>query len=183
MTCGTPRPQRSREAMSKAQSDLPDVVIADLAMPAGGGIETVRGIRRWWSMPIIVLSARADESDKVEALNAGADDYVHVNAETQTPFEVRDLHVDLVKRKVTVRGSDLHLTEIEYLLLAALIEKAGQVFTYAELLRHASSPRGLDRRRDLRINMAGLHRKLEVNSAQPDYLLSEIAVGYRLVNE
>lgn len=107
----------------------------------------------------------------------------HVNAEMQTPFEVRDLHVDLVKRKVTVRGSDLHLTEIEYLLLAALIEKAGQVVTYAELLRHASLPRGPDHQRDLRINMAGLRRKLDVNSAQPDYLLSEIAVGYRLVNE
>jgi two-component system, OmpR family, KDP operon response regulator KdpE len=195
----------AREALSKAQGQMPDVVIADLGLPDRDGIDVVRGIRRWSSVPIVVLSARTQESDKVAALDAGADDYVtkpfatgellarlrvalrHAaargKAEPQAVFEVRDLRVDLLQRKVALRGTDIHLTPIEYKLLTRLIKKAGQVATHAELLREAWGPAKLEQQHYLRIYMAGLRRKLEENPAQPVYLLTETGVGYRLIDE
>jgi two-component system KDP operon response regulator KdpE len=194
-----------REALSQAQSQRPDVVAIDLGLPDGDGIDVIRRIRSWSSTPIIVLSARAQESVKVAALDAGADDYVtkpfatgellarlrvalrhrvtDVHAEPQKVFEVRDLRVDLAQRKVTLRGADIHLTPIEYRLLTTLIKKAGQVATHAELLREAWGPAKLDQQHYLRIYMAGLRRKLEIDSAQPVYLLTETGIGYRLIDE
>jgi two-component system, OmpR family, KDP operon response regulator KdpE len=195
----------AREALSKAQGQSPDVLIADLGLPDGNGIDVIRGIRRWSSMPIIVLSARSQEADKVAALDAGADDYVikpfatgellarlrvalrhgaaHIKGEVQAVFEVRDLRVDLLQRRVTLKGADIHLTPLEYRLLTTLIKKAGQVVTHAELLREAWGPAKLDQQHYLRIYMAGLRRKLELDSAQPVYLLTETGVGYRLIDE
>ena len=195
----------AREALSKAQSQRPDVIAIDLGLPDGDGIDVIRHIRSWSSTPIVVLSARAQESVKVAALDAGADDYVtkpfatgellarlrvalrhrvtDVNAEPQKVFEVRDLRVDLAQRKVTLRGADVHLTPIEYRLLTTLIKKSGQVATHAELLREAWGPAKLDQQHYLRIYMAGLRRKLEIDSAQPVYLLTETGIGYRLIDE
>jgi two-component system, OmpR family, KDP operon response regulator KdpE len=195
----------AREALSQAQSQRPDVVAIDLGLPDGDGIDVIRAIRSWSSTPIIVLSARAQESVKVAALDAGADDYVtkpfatgellarlrvalrhrvtDVNAEPRKVFEVRDLRVDLAQRKVMLRGADIHLTPIEYRLLTTLIKKSGQVATHAELLREAWGPAKLDQQHYLRIYMAGLRRKVEIDSAQPEYLLTETGIGYRLIDE
>lgn len=195
----------AREAISKAQGQSPDIVIADLGLPDADGIDVIRGIRRWSSIPVIVLSARSQESAKVAALDAGADDYVtkpfatgellarlrvalrhsarHVNGAAQTVFKVRDLCVDLLQRKVTLRDTDTHLTPIEYRLLTILIKKAGQVVTHAELLRDAWGPAKVDQQHYLRIYMGGLRRKLEVDPTQPVYLLTETGVGYRLIDE
>jgi len=195
----------AREAVSKAQGQSPDVLIADLSLPDGDGIDVIRNIRRWSSMPVIVLSARSQETEKVAALDAGADDYVtkpfataellarlrvalrhgaaHIKGEAAAVFEVRDLRVDLRQRRVTLRGVDTHLTPLEYRLLTTLIKKAGQVVTHAELLREAWGPAKVDQQHYLRIYMAGLRRKLELDSAQPVYLLTETGVGYRLIDE
>jgi len=195
----------AREAMTKAESQRPDLILADLGLPDGDGIDVIRRTRRWSSIPIIVLSARSQESDKVEALDAGADDYVtkpfatgellarlrvalrHAARQTDTQpstiFEVRDLRVDLVQRRVTLRGEDVHLTPIEYRLLTSLIRKAGQVVTQAELLKETWGPAKTDQPHYLRIYMAGLRRKLELDPTQPVYLLTETGVGYRIVDE
>ena len=195
----------AREAMSRAQSQRPDLIIADLGLPDGEGIDVIRETRRASATPIVVLSARSQESEKVAALDAGADDYVtkpfatgellarlraalrrgvpRQEGREPTVFAVRDLHVDLLQRRVTLRGVETHLTPIEYRLLTALTAKAGQVVTHADLLRAAWGPAKLDQHHYLRIYMAGLRRKLEANPAQPVYLLTETAVGYRLIDE
>jgi len=195
----------AREALSKAQNQRPDVVIVDLGLPDRDGTDVIRDIRRGSITPVIVLSARAQESEKVAALDAGADDYVtkpfatgellarlrvalrhgaaHVRGETRAVFEVRDLRVDLLQRRVTLRSVDTHLTPIEYRLLTTLIRKAGQVVTHGELLRDAWGPAKADQQHYLRIYMAGLRRKLEADPAQPVYLLTETGVGYRLIDE
>jgi two-component system, OmpR family, KDP operon response regulator KdpE len=194
-----------REALSRASSQRPDVVIADLGLPDGDGTAIILGIRRWSATPIIVLSARTQESAKVAALDAGADDYVtkpfttgellarlrvslrHAAAqalgEAPAVFAVRGLRVELLQRRVSMCGMDIHLTPIEYRLLTALIRKAGQVLTHAELLHEAWGPAKLEQQHYLRIYMAGLRRKLEVDPAQPVYLLTETGVGYRIIDE
>jgi two-component system KDP operon response regulator KdpE len=195
----------AREAMTKAEAQRPDLILADLGLPDGDGIDVIRRTRRWSSIPIVVLSARSQEADKVEALDAGADDYVTKPFSTgellarlrvalrhaarrsaehaAMVFEVRDLRVDLQQRRVTVRGADVHLTPIEYRLITSLIRKAGQVVTQAELLRDTWGPGKSDQPHYLRIYMAGLRRKLEDDSAQPVYLLTETGVGYRIIEE
>ncbi len=195
----------AREAISWAQTQRPDLIIADLGLPDGDGIDVIRQTRRTSATPIVVLSARSQESEKVAALDAGADDYVtkpfatgellarlraalrralpRQDAGAPTAFAVRDLHVDLAHRRVTLRGAETHLTPIEYRLLTTLIAKAGQVVTHAELLRAAWGPAKLDQQHYLRIYMAGLRRKLEADPAQPVYLLTETGVGYRLIDE
>jgi two-component system KDP operon response regulator KdpE len=195
----------AREAISWAQTQRPDLIIADLGLPDGDGIDVIRQTRRTSATPIVVLSARSQESDKVAALDAGADDYVtkpfatgellarlraalrralpRPDAGEPTAFAVRDLQVDLAHRRVTLRGAETHLTPIEYRLLTTLIAKAGQVVTHAELLRAAWGPTKLDQQHYLRIYMAGLRRKLEADPAQPVYLLTETGVGYRLIDE
>jgi two-component system, OmpR family, KDP operon response regulator KdpE len=194
----------AREAMVKVENQRPDLVIADLGLPDGDGLDVIRRTRVSSSTPIVVLSARSQESDKIAALDAGADDYVtkpfstgellarlrvalrHAAArgsnEPHPVFEVRDLKVDLLQRRVTLRGSDIHLTPIEYRLLATLIRKAGQVVTHAELLREAWGPAKTAQQHYVRIYMTGLRRKLETDSAQPVYLLTETGVGYRLID-
>jgi two-component system KDP operon response regulator KdpE len=191
--------------MSRAQTQRPDLIIADLGLPDGDGLDVIRQTRRSSAVPILVLSARSQEAEKVAALDAGADDYVTKpfatgellarlraalrralpRPATSEPaaFAVRELRVDLVQRRVTLRGDETHLTPIEYRLLTTLIAKAGQVVTHAELLRAAWGPAKLDQQHYLRIYMAGLRRKLEADPAQPVYLLTETGVGYRLIDE
>jgi two-component system KDP operon response regulator KdpE len=187
----------------EAGSRQPDVVIVDLGLPDLDGLEVIRRLREWSAVPIIVLSARGQERDKVGALDAGADDYVAkpfgagellarirvalrhgagVSHDGDAPFVVGELGVDLVHRRVHVGGADVHLTPIEYKLLATLVRHAGQVVTHQQLLREVWGPHA-DQGHYVRVYMGHLRHKLEAEPARPRYLLTEPGVGYRLVTE
>jgi len=185
----------------EAANRKPDLVILDLGLPDMDGVEVVKQIREWSSMPVIVLSARTLETDKVAALDAGADDYLtkpfglgellarirvalrHASATAQEDggvFAVASLKVDLPHRRVYRDGNEVHLTPIEYRLLATLVKHAGKVLTHRQLLNEVWGPGHVERSHYLRIYMAGLRHKLETDSARPRFLLTEAGVGYRL---
>lgn len=194
-----------REAIGRVRSSPPDVLFVDLGLPDRNGVELIREARLSSTAPIIVLSARSQEADKIAALDAGADDYVtkpfsagellarlrvalrhaamRTSSNSSQSFAVRDLHVDLLHRRVTMCGTQVHLTPIEYRLLQRLVSKAGQVVTHADLMTAGWGPTRSDQQHYLRIYMAGLRRKLEQDAARPTYLLTETGVGYRLVDE
>lgn len=190
------------DALVEAATRQPDVVILDLGLPDMDGLEVIRRLREWTSIPIIVLSARGGERDKVGALDAGADDYVskpfgpeellarvrvalrHATGATaaEPTFGVGDLRVDLARRKVVMGDRPVHLTPIEYRLLAVLVRHAGKVLTHRQLLREVWGPQA-DDAHTLRVHMAQLRRKLEAEPANPRYVLTEPGVGYRLAGE
>lgn len=182
----------------------PDVVIVDLGLPDLDGLELIRRLREWTRVPVIVLSARGHEADKVAALDAGADDYVskpfgpaellarirvarrhaaRVPGTEAAAFAVGTLHVDLAGRRVTVAGHAVHLTPIEYRLVTALVRHAGKVLTHRQLLTEVWGPSHADQAHYLRVYMGQLRRKLERDPARPRYLLTEPGVGYRLAAE
>ena len=184
-----------------AAKQRPDVVILDLGLPDMDGLEVISKLREWSRVPIVVLSARGQEQDKVLALDAGADDYLtkpfgvdellarmrvalrHASHGTGTEasvFEVDELRVDLGRRQVFVRGAETHLTPIEYRILAQLIQHAGKVVTHKQLLKDVWGPDSVYETNYLRVYMTQLRRKIEENPARPKYLLTEPAVGYRL---
>jgi two-component system KDP operon response regulator KdpE len=182
-------------AMRKA-----DVVILDLGLPDMDGVEVVARLREWTQVPVIILSARAQEQDKIAALDAGADDYVTKpfgigellarlrvalrHAATREGggqvFESDGLRMDLAARRVELDGREVHLTPIEYRLLAVLVRNAGKVLTHRQLLKEVWGPAFVEHAHYLRIYMAQLRRKLEADPAQPRLLLTEPGVGYRL---
>ena len=171
----------------------------DLGLPDGDGIELIRDVRGWSAVPIIVLSARVDESDKVAALDAGADDYLvkpfgvgellaRVRASLRRRARAGDespvvtfgpVIVDLANRRVTRDGADVHLTQIEFRLLAALLAHPGKVLTHRHLLRDVWGPAHVEHNHYLRIYMGHLRQKLESDPAQPRFLLTETGIGYR----
>jgi two-component system, OmpR family, KDP operon response regulator KdpE len=191
-----------KDGLAQAGMQPPEVVILDLGLPDIDGFEVTRQLRSWTTVPIIVLSARGMETDKIAALDAGADDYLtkpfgvgelmarirvalrHSNAiqnEQQTAeFTLGRLHVDLSRRAVKLDGSEVHLTPIEYSLLALLIKHAGKVLTHKFLLTEVWGPTRANETQYLRIYMANLRHKLERDPAQPQLLLTEPGVGYRL---
>ena len=193
------------EGLVQAATRQPDIVILDLGLPDMDGLEVIRRLREWTAVPIVVLSARGQERDKIAALDAGADDYVskpfgvgellarmrvalrHAAAgarEAGEPvFAVGELSVDLVRRYVQVAGRQVHLTPIEYRLLATLIRHAGRVMTHNQLLTEVWGPNQADQAHYLRVYAAQLRRKLEADPARPRYLLTEPGVGYRLAAE
>jgi two-component system KDP operon response regulator KdpE len=193
------------EGLIEAASRQPDVVIVDLGLPDIDGLQVITRLREWSAVPIIVLSARGQEPDKVAALDAGADDYLskpfgvgellarmrvalrhgaRVDQESVEPtLAVGDLEIDLGRRRVLVQHTEVHLTPIEYRLLATLVKHAGKVVTHRQLLREVWGPNAEDQSHYLRVYMAHLRRKLEKNPAQPRYLLTEAGVGYRLLTE
>lgn len=189
----------------EAATRQPDIVILDLGLPDIDGLDVIRRLREWTALPIIVLSARGQERDKIAALDAGADDYVSkpfgigellarmraaLRHATRSPDEVGDstfstgdLHVDLAKRQVIIAGQQIHLTPIEYRLLTTLIRHAGKVLTHRQLLIEVWGPPYADQAHYLRVYMAQLRRKLEAVPARPRYILTEPGVGYRLAAE
>jgi two-component system KDP operon response regulator KdpE len=189
------------EALRLASSHPPDAVLLDLGLPDLDGVEVLRRMREWTAVPVVVVSARGREGDKIEALDAGADDFV------TKPFAIGELGarlraalrraarppgeehavvtsgplvVDLGRRRVTLAGADVKLTPIEYRLLATLARHPGRVLTHAALLREVWGPGSTTQHHYLRVFMAQLRRKLEADSSRPQHLLTEPGVGYRL---
>jgi two-component system KDP operon response regulator KdpE len=192
------------DALVEVASRQPDVVILDLGLPDMDGLEVIRRVREWTAVPIIVLSARGQERDKVAALDAGADDYIakpfgadellarirvalrHAAGATregaEAKFAVGGLEVDLARRQVRRDGHEIHLTPTEYRLLTTLVRHAGKVLTHRQLLNDVWGPSHAEEAHYLRVYMAQLRRKLEADPAQPRYLLTEPGVGYRLTD-
>jgi two-component system, OmpR family, KDP operon response regulator KdpE len=185
----------------EAATRKPDLVIVDLGLPDRDGVEVVRDIRGWSGLPILILSARVDERDKVAALDAGADDYLTkpfgvaelqarirallrraVGGQSGEPtVHFGDIEVDLAKRCVSKAGQEVHLTPIEYRLLTQLIANAGRVLTHRQLLREVWGPGHAEDTHYLRVYMTGLRRKLEDDPARPCHIRTESGVGYRLL--
>jgi two-component system KDP operon response regulator KdpE len=193
-----------REGITEATLQNPDLVILDLGLPDMDGAEVVRTLRGWTSLPILVLSARTMEADKIAALDAGADDYLTkpfgmgellarirvalrrasgAGREGSGTFSVGNLKVDLARRQVFLGDNRVHLTPLEYRLLATLIKHAGMVLTHRQLLKEVWGPAHVEDSHYLRIYMAQLRHKLEADPAQPRFLLTEVGVGYRLALE
>ena len=190
------------EAIQQAEAYTPDVVLLDLGLPDMDGLEVTRRVRKWSAMPILVISARGQEDSKVAALEEGADDYLtkpfgsaeliarirvalrHASRVHGAPSAVvpigDDIQVDLTKRVVLVRGNEVHLTPIEYKLLAALIKHAGMVLTHRHLLEQVWGPGHAHQLEYLRVYMTQLRHKLEADPARPKYLVTETGIGYRL---
>ena len=191
------------DGLVEAASRQPDVVIVDLGLPDMDGLEVIRRLREWSTVPIIVLSARGQEADKVIALDRGADDYVSKPfgadellarvrvalrhkagvAREDAVFTTGELRVDLGRRHVFVRDQEVKLTPTEYRLLTTLVRYAGRVLTHRQLLKEVWGPNQTEEAHYLRVYMAQLRRKIEVDPAQPKYLLTEPGVGYRLAGE
>jgi two-component system KDP operon response regulator KdpE len=193
------------EALHRASDRPPDLVILDLGLPDMDGQEVLRQLRQWLLAPIIVLSARDQERQKIEALDRGADDYLtkpfstgellariraalrhggqSVDSPTSGRHQCGDLEIDLGSRKVLVRGKEVHLTPIEFKLLSTLVQNRGKVMTHRQLLKEVWGPQRVQETHYLRVFMAGLRRKLELDPAQPRHLLTEQGVGYRLSTE
>lgn len=190
------------DGLTQAAARSPDVVLLDLGLPDLDGIEVTRRLREWMRTPIIVLSARGQEEDKIKALDAGADDYLtkpfsvgellarirvalrHAATTTggtpEPTFSIGELRMDLAKREVFVGEREVHLTPTEYKLLATLVKHAGKVVTHRQLLTEVWGPRYVEHTQYLRVFMGQLRQKLEPDPAKPRYLINEPGVGYRL---
>jgi two-component system KDP operon response regulator KdpE len=193
------------DGLREVASRQPDLVILDLGLPDMEGVEVIRRIREWSAVPAIILSARGQDTDKIAALDAGADDYVSkpfsmgellarirvalrhasqlAGEDGESEFAVGDLRVDLARRHVYVGEQEVHLTPIEYRLLAMLVKHAGKVLTHRQLLLEAWGPNQAEQAHYLRVYAAQLRRKLEKDPARPRYILTEPGVGYRLAAE
>jgi two-component system KDP operon response regulator KdpE len=200
----------AQRGLTEAGTRKPDLLVLDLGLPDRDGLEVIRDVRSWSVVPIIVLSARVDEIDKIAALDAGADDYLtkpfgvgellaRVRANLRRPrpnavggasdeeadavFRFGEVEVDRRARVVRRAGVEVHLTPIEYRLLSVLMAQVGRVLTHRQLLREVWGPSHAEQSHYLRIYMGHLRQKLEADPAQPRHLLTETAVGYRLLRE
>ncbi|MCI8430326.1 MAG: response regulator transcription factor [Lachnospiraceae bacterium] len=195
------------EAYSLITSRCPDVVILDLGLPDMDGMKILKNVREWSSMPVVVVSARTHERDKVEALDLGADDYItkpfgtsellarirtairHARAACLAPegmqtgvFHSGGLMIDYDKHRVYIDGKDVGLTQNEYKIVSLLGKYGGKVLTYDFIIREIWGPNMKTDNRILRVNMANIRRKIEKNPAQPEYIFTEVGVGYRIVD-
>jgi two-component system, OmpR family, KDP operon response regulator KdpE len=193
------------EGLRFATTQRPDLIILDLGLPDMDGLALAREIRAWATIPIVVLSARGQDQDKIAALDAGADDYVTkpfsvgellarmrvalrhaagASAGAAEPvYEAGNLRVDLALRRVEVNGQEVHLTPIEYKLLSLLVRNCGRVVTHRQILREVWGPSYEDQTHYLRVYMQQLRKKLESEPARPHLLRTEPGVGYRLMDE
>lgn len=202
----TIRTNTGKEAISMVTSHVPDLILLDLGLPDMDGVEVLKIIRQWISIPIIVVSARGHEREKVAALDLGADDYItkpfgtpELLARIRTALRHRkgnsagdvvkagkvrvgDLEIDYVKRLVHLAGAEIHLTPIEYKIIVLLSDNIGKVLTHDAILKEIWGPYTNDIQ-SLRVNMANIRRKIEDNPAAPRYIVTEVGVGYRMVEE
>ena len=193
-----------RQGLVEAGTRKPDLIVLDLGLPDRDGIDFIRDFRSWSDLPIIVLSARSDEADKIAALDAGADDYLtkpfgvgELLARVRVALRRREkagesgssvvefggVQIDLANRTVKRDGQPVHLTPIEYRLLALMIRNAGKVLTHRQILREVWGPSHVESNHYLRIYMGQLRHKLEENPARPRFFLTDVGVGFRLMLE
>ncbi|SJZ59482.1 two-component system, OmpR family, KDP operon response regulator KdpE [Trichlorobacter thiogenes] len=192
--------ENAHTGLSLTAAVRPDVILLDLGLPDLDGLEVIKRIRDWSQVPIIVLSVREREEDKIAALDAGADDYLtkpfgvgellariraamrRLQQELPEPvFISDDLEVNLELRRVMVKGKDVQLTPTEYDLLKLLVSQAGKVLTHRHILNKIWGPSHLEQPHVLRVNISNLRRKIELDPAQPLHITTELGVGYRLV--
>lgn len=191
--------ESGQQALLAAAACKPDLVLLDLGLPDMDGVEFIRALRSWSMAPVIIVSARSDEQEKIRALDAGADDYLtkpfgvgellaRVRAQLRRQQHTQDsepvlrfgeVEVDLARRHVSRAGIDIHLTPIEYRLLGVLLASAGKVLTHRHLLREVWGPGYAESNHYLRIYVGHLRQKLEGDPAQPQHFLTETGVGYR----
>ena len=193
--CGT-------KAIAVVRDHSPDLMILDLGLPDIGGVEVTRRVRAWNQIPIIILSVRSHEVEKIEALNAGADDYLTKpfsvgellariqvvmrrvgNTGTKPVYQVSDLVVDLNRHQVRIADKEIDLTPTEFDIISVLIQNAGKVVTQPQLIRKVWGTAYEDDSRLLRVNISNLRRKIEPNPNQPTYILTELGVGYRMKDD
>jgi two-component system KDP operon response regulator KdpE len=197
---------KGKEGISLVTSHCPDLVLLDLGLPDIDGIEVLKNIREWSAIPIIILSARGHEREKVEALDLGADDYITKPFGTSellarirtavrhsrkigksdepeaTKINIGDLVIDDEKRIVHLNDKEIHFTPIEYKIMLLLSSNAGKVLTHDFITKNIWGPY-TNENQTLRVNMANIRRKIEINPAEPKYILTEVGVGYRMVEE
>lgn len=198
--CGVLEAANGASGLAEAGARKPELVVVDLGLPDMDGVEVVRGLRSWSTTPILILSARSDEHDKVTALDAGADDYLskpfgvaellarvrallrrRLRATEASPrIALGEVEIDFSRRSVTRLGESIHLTPTEYRLLGVLVANAGKVLTHRYLIREVWGSGNVERSHYLRIYVSRLRQKLETDPAQPTHFLTETAVGYRL---
>ena len=196
-----------KEALPIITSQCPDLILLDLGLPDMDGMEIIRQVRTWSSVPIIVLSARTQEQEKVRALDLGADDYLtkpigtsellarirtalrhsnRLNTDSplyKRPFHAKGLTIDFETQKVSVHGKDVHLTQNEFKIISLLAQNSGRVMTYDTIISNIWGPYADDDNSILRVNMAHIRRKLEQNPAEPQYVFTEIGIGYRMIED
>ena len=198
--------ETGQQAITMASSHCPDLILLDLGLPAMDGLEVIKRLRQWSGIPILVVSARDEEDEKVRAFDLGADDYItkpfgtsellariraarrHANqlaaerAMLSSFYEYKDFKIDFERRTVTIAGKEVHLTQNEYKIVERLARQPGRVLTYTTLLHDIWGPYKGDDNQILRVNMANIRRKLETNPAEPHYILTENGVGYRMAD-
>jgi two-component system KDP operon response regulator KdpE len=199
--------QTGEAGLSLITSQCPDVILLDLGLPDMDGADIIPFVRKWSSCPIIVLSARINDTDKVSALDSGADDYItkpfstsellarirtslrHSNGihsdgnPPEKPYQASGLIIDFMKRRITRNSEEIHLTPIEYKIVAYLAKNSGKVMTYSTILKNIWGPYMNEDNKILRVNMANIRRKLEVNPAEPIYIFTEVGIGYRMLDD
>lgn len=195
-----------KSALSLITSLCPDIILLDLGLPDMDGMEIIRQVRTWSDNPIIVISARTQEEDKVQALDAGADDYITKPFGTsellarirtslrhssklggkggaQKPYRAKGLEIDFYKRIIAIEKNPIHLTPVEYKIVAFLAQNSGKVMTYSAVMNNVWGPYAESDNKILRVNMANIRRKLEKNPAEPIYIFTEVGVGYRMTDD
>lgn len=198
--------KNGRTSLDLIASNNPDIILLDLGLPDMDGLEVLRSVRQWTNTPVVVVSARGQEKEKVEALDAGANDYIvkpfgtdellaRIRATLRYTdrmikgsldsdvFSIGGLRADFGRRLITVDGREIHLTQVEYKLFSLLCRDAGRVLTYDYLIRNVWGPYSSQNNQILRVNMANIRRKIEANPAEPHYILTEVGVGYRMLEE
>lgn len=197
---------RGKKALSDIAFHCPDVILLDLGLPDIDGMEVIAKVRAFSTVPIIVISARTQEEEKVAALDAGADDYLtkpigtsellarvrtalrhgnrmNTGSLTNQPYRAKDLTVDFGRHMVTLRGEPVHLTQIEFRIIALLAQNSGRVMTYDSIIKSIWGPYADNDNSILRVNMAHIRRKLEKNPAEPEYIFTEMGIGYCMIED